>query len=173
MGLTRLANTGIDRVTAKRAKALEDVLQYGTSELLCYRAGEPPDLVACQQAVWQPWLDWTAERHGARLKVGAGVAHIPQPPEALAALRLAVARASDLELAGLGSAVQALGSLVLGLALWQGAITPDSATDAALLDELYQAAKWGQDREAARRRAALRHDVADAHRFLTLLRDGG
>ena len=173
MPLTRLANTGIDRVTAERAKAVEDVTRYGTAELMCYRAEEPPELVARQAAVWQPWLDWAAREIGAPLKLATGVVHVAQDPATITALRIAVARASDLELAGLGAAVQALGSLVLGLALWRGAIEPDAATDAALLDETFQAAKWGEDREAMQRRLALREEVRGAARFLTLLRDGG
>jgi chaperone required for assembly of F1-ATPase len=173
MALTRLANTAIDRVRQQRAKAVEDVARYGTSELLCYRADQPADLVAREAAVWQPWLDWVGARYGAHLRIGVGVVHVAQQPEAMTALRIAVAQAGDFELAALGSAVQALGSLVLGLALWQGALDADAAVDAALLDELYQAAKWGEDREAAQGRTALRRDVADAHRFFTLLQAGG
>jgi chaperone required for assembly of F1-ATPase len=173
MGLTRLANTAIDRVNQERAKAVEDVARYGTSELLCYRADEPPELVQRQTATWQPWLDWAGRRYGAQLRVGAGIVHIVQQPEALTALRMAVALASDMELAALGSAVQALGSLVLGLALWQGELDAGAAVDAALLDELFQAAKWGEDREAVQRRAALRREVVDAAHFLTLLRAAG
>jgi chaperone required for assembly of F1-ATPase len=173
MGLTRLANTAIDRVRQERAKAVEDVARYGTSELLCYRADKPADLVARQAAVWQPWLDWVGARYGAHFRTGTGVVHVAQPPETMAALRVAVAQASDFELAALGSAVQALGSLVLGLALWRGALDADAAADAALLDELYQAAKWGEDREAAQGRVALRRDVVEAQRFITLLQAGG
>jgi len=170
MGLTRLANTGIDRIASARAGVVEDVTSYGGSDLLCYRADQPAALAARQHASWQPWLDWVAERYGARLKVGTGVMHLPQHPTALAALRLAVATAGDLELAGLAAAVQAMGSLVLGLALWQGAIAAEQASDAALLDELFQAEKWGVDHEAAQRWAGLRRDIADAGRFLALLR---
>jgi chaperone required for assembly of F1-ATPase len=173
MPLTRLANTGIDRVATQRAKAVEDVTRYGTAELMCYRAAEPPELVARQAALWQPWLDWAAGELGAPFALTTGIMHVPQDPATITALRIAVARASDLELAGLGAAVQAMGSLVLGLALWHGVIEPDAATDAALLDETFQAAKWGEDREAVQQRLALRQEVRGAGRFLTLLRDGG
>jgi chaperone required for assembly of F1-ATPase len=173
MGLTRLGNTAIDRVRQERARAVEDVARYGTSELLCYRADQPADLAERQAAVWQPWLDWVGACHGAHFRTGTGVIHVGQPPETMAALRVAVAQASDFELAALGSAVQALGSLVLGLALWHGALDADAAADAALLDELYQAAKWGEDSEATQRWGALRRDVAEARRFFTLLQAGG
>lgn len=173
MGLTRLANTGIDRVAPERAKAVEDVTRYGGGEMMCYRADQPPELVARQAALWQPWLDWAAGTLGAPLRVTTGILHVAQEPAAIVALRIAVARASDLELAGLGAAVQALGSLVLGLALWHGAVAADAAVDAALLDETFQPEKWGEDREAVQRWQALREEVRAAGRFLTLLRGGG
>lgn len=173
MGLTRLANTGIDRVSADRARILEDLVAYGGSDLLCYRADTPADLASRQARIWQPWLDWAAERFGAPLTVRVGIVHVAQDPVSLQALRIALARASDLELAGVGAAAQPLGSLVLGLALWHGAIESDAAVDAALLDEIYQANRWGEDQETVRRHQGLRRDVGDAARFLTLLRDAG
>jgi chaperone required for assembly of F1-ATPase len=172
MGLTRLANTGLDRIRARRAQAVEEVARYGGTELMCYRAEAPPELVARQHARWQPWLDWAAAEFGAPLAVGTGIVHVAQEPAALAALRLAVARAGDLELAALGAMVQALGSLVLGLAVWRGALGPDQAVDLSQLDEAFQVERWGEDAEAASRLAALRRDIGDAARFLSLLRGG-
>ena len=172
MTLTRIANTGLDRIAAARAQSVEDVARYGATELLCYRADAPPELVARQQALWQPWLDWATAELGAPLAVGTGVVHVAQDPAALAALRLAVAAASDLELAALGVVVQSLGSLVLALAIWRGALAPDRAVELSQLDEVFQLERWGEDAEAAERRAALKRDVLNAARFLSLLRDG-
>src|SRR3982751_6017988 len=47
--LTRLAATGLDRVTTQRARVIEDTAKYGASDLLCYRATEPSSLVQRQQ----------------------------------------------------------------------------------------------------------------------------
>src|SRR5437016_1060463 len=56
--LTRLAATGLDRVTTQRERVIGDTAKYGESDLLCYRAGGPASLVERQQQVWQPLLDW-------------------------------------------------------------------------------------------------------------------
>src|SRR5690348_6951942 len=56
--LTRLAATGIDRVTKQRAQVIEDAAKYGGSDLLCYRATTPESLVKRQHEAWQPLLDW-------------------------------------------------------------------------------------------------------------------
>src|SRR5689334_16022286 len=88
--LTRLAATGLDRVGGQRERVIDDTAKYGGSDVLCYRATDPASLVQRQHEVWQPLLDWLAERYGASLKVGSGTSFVTQPPEALAALRAAV-----------------------------------------------------------------------------------
>ena len=58
-----------------------------------------------------------------------------------------------MRLAGLGIAVPALGSLVLGLALAAGEMDAETAYPLGALDELFQAEQWGDDYEAVDRRA--------------------
>src|SRR5438105_2576161 len=70
--LTRLAATGLDRVTAQRERVIDDTAKYGGSDLLCYRAPDPETLVRRQRDTWQPLLDSAAERCGARLGVASG-----------------------------------------------------------------------------------------------------
>ena len=49
-----------------RAAAIEEVVGYAGTDLLCYRAAAPFDLVERQQRVWQPLLEW-AGTYGVRL----------------------------------------------------------------------------------------------------------
>ena len=168
--LTRIAGTAQERVVPLAESVALELARYGESDLLCYRAVEPAELVAAEAAAWDVWLDWAAATYGARLLVGRGVVHVPQPPEALAALAAAVARCDVATLAGLGIVVPALGSLVLGLAVAAEAVTPEDAHATSVLDELYQAALWGEDEAAADARAAVARDVADAARFIRLAR---
>ncbi len=166
----RFAATALDRVAAARAETIDSVAAYGEADLLCYRAEGPMDLVAREQAAWQPLLDWAATRHGALLACAIGISYMPQQPSALAALRKVVAAQDDMTLTGLAMVVQITGSLVLGLALLEGRIDADEAFKLAELDESYQIEKWGEDAEAAERRAARRRDLSDAAAFLRLLR---
>src|SRR6185312_16026694 len=99
--LTRLAATGIDRVTTQRARVIEDTAKYGASDLLCYRATDPSSLVQRQATTWQPLLDWLAERYQAQLTVGSGTTFVTQPSEAVATLHAAVAAHGDLALSAL------------------------------------------------------------------------
>ncbi len=169
LALTGLVWTAIDRVGSDRARVVEEVATYAAHDLVCYRAAAPAELAARQQAVWQPLLDWATLSFEVRLAVTAGVVPIAQPPEALAALRAVVAAKSDLELTALSAAVTAAGSLVIGLALGAGRIDAAAAFEAAQLDESYQIERWGEDPEAARRRAAIHADLEAAERLMALL----
>lgn len=166
----RLVATAIDRVQPARAAHIDAMAAYGETELLCYRAKHPADLVERQHAAWQPLLDWAAERFDARLGNTAGVMPQRQPAASLAALRAAIAGYDDLLLAALAFAVQTSGSLVVGLAMVEGRLDADQAFAVAELDESYQIEQWGEDTEAARRRAARRVDLAQAARFIALVR---
>ena len=168
--LTRIAGTGQARIAPDPEPMVLELTRFGETDLLCYRAAAPAALAARQAAHWQPWLDWAASRHGARLAVTTGLVPVGQPPAALAVLAAALAAQGPLGLAALGVAVPALGSLVLGLALAEGALAPQQAHALATLDQTFQEEFWGTDAEALARRRRIGEDVAIAARFLELLR---
>jgi chaperone required for assembly of F1-ATPase len=172
MPLTQLAVTVLDRVADRRQEVTDELTAYGSTELLCYRAEHPTELAQRQAEGWQPLLDWLALRFDAPLAVTSGVGPRPQSPAALAALRAAIAERSPWELAALALATQAAGSIVLGLALIEGRIDAAAAWSLSLMDELYQAELWGEDREAIARRESIRRDLLAVETFLELLRQG-
>jgi chaperone required for assembly of F1-ATPase len=169
--LTRLAGTAQQRVAPDPAPTADAIARYGEHDVLCYRAATPEELVRRQARAWQPWLDWAALTYDAPLRVTTGIAPIRQHRDSVAALRRAVA-ALDVEvLAGLGVAVPALGSLVLGLAVAAGELEAPAAHALGALDELFQAEQWGEDAEAAARRVAVAADIALAARFIALTKE--
>ena len=170
MPLTRLAGTTIDRDAAQREAIVRQVADYAGTDLVCYRAAHPPALAARQRAVWQPLLDWAAERYEAPLTVTSGVIPSSQPPASLAAFTAAVAAYDDLALTALHAATTACGSLVIALALLEGRLDAAEAFAASQLDESFQIEAWGEDQEQAQRRAALSAEIAAAARFVLLLR---
>jgi chaperone required for assembly of F1-ATPase len=168
--LTRLASTAIDLVAGRRAEVVAEVARYAGTDLVCYRAVHPPELVQRQHQAWQPLIDWATLRYDAPLEVTAGVVPITQSSASLRALTAAVGLYPTLELAALHLATSACGSLVVALALVEGRLDVEAAFAASQLDESFEIEKWGEDAEQTRRRAALRDDMALAHRFLALLR---
>jgi chaperone required for assembly of F1-ATPase len=168
--LTRLASTAIDLVTARRPDVVAEVARYAGTDLVCYRAGHPPELAQRQNAAWQPLIDWATLRYDAPLEVTAGVVPIAQSPATLRAFAAAVESYAPLELAALHMATAACGSLVVALALIEGRLDVEQAFAASQLDETFEIEQWGEDAEQMRRRAALKNDMALAHRFIRLLR---
>jgi chaperone required for assembly of F1-ATPase len=168
--LTRLAGTAQERIAPNPDAVVDAIARYGETDLLCYRADSPRELVHRQAQRWQPWLDWAALTYDAPLRVTTGVSHVRQHHDSISALRHAVRQQDCDVLAGLGIAVPALGSLVLGLALAAGALDADTAFSLSVLDELFQAEQWGEDAEAVARRASVAADVALAARYIDLTR---
>ena len=169
MPLARLADLARDSAARDRAGFVDRVAAHAESDLLCYRAAHPEALARRQAACWQPLLDWVAARYGAALAVTAGISPVRQDPAALAALRRAVESADMWALAALHEAARACGSAVLALALRERRLNAEGAAAASQLDERFQAERWGEDAEAAARRAALAANIAAAARFLALL----
>jgi chaperone required for assembly of F1-ATPase len=162
MPLLRLANTVIDGVAVNRESVISAILRFGENDLTCYRAHQPPDLVARQREGWDPLLAWARQRWGAGLQITDGITHLDQPLEALAALRQAMAGYDPFTLAGLHVIASIAGSLVLGLAVVEGEISGAHAFALSRIDETYQAEKWGEDAEAAKRATALAHELDKA-----------
>ena len=169
MPLTRLSFAGIDGVKADRARVAEHALAFGRTDLLSYRAEAPRELVARQATAWDPLLDWATERFGAKLNITAGIMHVEQPAQALAAFRKAIDAHDDFALGALHTATTVTGSLVLALALADRRLTAAEAFAAATIDETFQAEKWGMDHEAEQRLKRHAAELSGAEIFLRLL----
>jgi chaperone required for assembly of F1-ATPase len=173
MPLLRLANSVIDGVTVNREGVVDAVMRFAENDLLCYRAHQPPDLVARQSAGWDPWLDWARRRHDANMTLAVGLNHVDQTPDALAALRQAVEALDPFALGAAHVIASITGSLVLALAVADGATTAAHVFELSRLDETYQAEKWGEDAEAAKRATALAHELDKAVELMAASRPVG
>lgn len=168
MPLTALANAAIDRVASDPRAFAAGLARYADSDLVCYRAETPEPLVARQAAIWDPVIGWAQRRYDVGIEVTAGVVHRAQPPAMLARLGDAVAAFDAWTLAALSPVVTLTGSLLLALALVEGAATPDAVWAAAHVDEDWQVEMWGEDALATQTRALRRADFDAATRFLSL-----
>ncbi|WP_210036052.1 ATP12 family chaperone protein [Methylobacterium sp. PvR107] len=167
MPLTRLANTAIDGVAPRHAAVVDDLCAYAATDLVAYRAGDPERLVAAQGAAWDPILAWARDELGVQVILSEGIRHVEQPPGTVRALSDAVAAVTDpFQLAGLHTLTTLTGSLLIGLAVLRGHLTPAQAWAAAHVDETYQAEVWGRDAEAEARHAARRSEFEAAADFV-------
>jgi chaperone required for assembly of F1-ATPase len=170
MPMMRLASSALDLVTPRRAAIEAELVTYAGTDLVCYRADHPPELIARQHAVWQPLLDWASLRFDAPLIVTSGILPVEQPPEVARAFASAVERYDPLLLTALHAATTACGSLVIGLALLEERLDAAAAFAAAQLEESFQIESWGEDAEQTARRAGLLEDIEATARFAALAR---
>jgi chaperone required for assembly of F1-ATPase len=167
MPATRLVNSALDGVAADPASARAEIVSHASSDLLCYRAGEPEKLVARQSDLWDPVLAWANAELGARFFVVQGISFVAQPRLSLAAVTRAVeAVPAPFALAALNLMTVLSGSALIALAVAHGSLEPDAAWAAAHVDEDVQIETWGEDAEAAVRRARRFADFAAAAELL-------
>lgn len=169
MPVTRIVNSALDAVQARRAEVIDDVVKYAASDLTCYRAGGPARLVAEQNVSWDPVILWAKDTMNVQFALAEGVIHVPQPQAALDAVRARVqAVESPIALAALHVMTTLTGSVLIALAHAAGRLDADEAWRAAHVDELYQESVWGEDYEAATRRQRREAEFKAASRVFRL-----
>ena len=168
MPLTRLLNITIDRIEADRDGILAELHAYTDTDLLYYRA---PDEVLRnrQEEDFGPLLGWYYETHKATFHLTEGVMPIAQPEASLAKIAAFFAAANAATLAALAMMVPMLGSSLLTVALWHGAIEVEHALKVARLDEDFQAEKWGMDVDTVANWNAKCRDIRAAVSYLALI----
>lgn len=159
MPVVRLVNTAIDGVATDLQAVLEDVMRFSGSDLVCYRADAPQELVQRQADAWDPILDWAQATLGARFILGEGIMHVAQPREAVTAVGIWLKQREDaFRLSSIHLMTSLTGSALIALAVEAGAITPDEGWKIAHVDEDWTNEHWGEDAEATARRIARRKD---------------
>lgn len=169
MPFTRAANSAIDRVTPHRAEVAALIADYGASDLVCYRADSPDELVARQAAAWDPILDWLAATFEVRLVTTAGLQFVAQPDAAIQILRAEVDRMTPFQLTALHDLVGLSGSLAIGLAATRDAFDIDTLWAASRIDESWQIAQWGADDEAEALARSKHADFLRAHELFNMI----
>ena len=158
MPCTRLMNVACEQTPTRRDDLIAEARRYSGTDLLCYRAENPSDLTARQEAQWGPLLDWAAGL-GIKLKSVRGIMAVTQDEAALDAMADQARALGDVDLTLLVHFISVFGSAVLGLAVMKGRLTAAQALDLSRLDELYQIEQWGEDEEAAERTAFIRRET--------------
>ncbi|MFS2154475.1 ATP12 family chaperone protein [Rhizobium sp. Rhizsp42] len=170
MPLTKLINTAIDGVSTDTQAVFEDILRFSGTDMLCYRAEGPEELVARQTKLWDPVLDWASNALGARFILAEGIVHQQQPQSAIAAFSAGLRKHDNaIALAVLHTITTLTGSALLALAFAEGELDETEVWSLAHLEEDWTIEHWGSDEEAEERRALRFIDFLAATRaFLAL-----
>jgi chaperone required for assembly of F1-ATPase len=170
MPLMQLASTMTDKCGGHDRPAMNaEIVKYAASDLICYFAATPPELVKRQEAEWLPLLDWLADRHGAKLERVTGIQYYNQPAESLEALNKAITGLNPAAFTVAQAATALCGSAVIALALLDGYLDADSAYRAATVDENYQLETWGEDALARKRLDHIKKELQSLAQFRDLI----
>lgn len=170
MPMTRRANVAIDKVAVQKTDVAEMLAAYGGSDLLCYRTEYPQELADRQAALWDPLLKWATRELSVSLNITCGVMPVAQNQEDLAAMAARVHAFDAFALTGFHDLVTNSGSLVIGFAATSGQFDITDLWQAAEVDDIWQAERWGADDDAAAALDKKHRDFGDAHNFYRFVR---
>lgn len=171
MPLTQLVCTMIDKAGGHERPDMEaEIIKYAGSDLICYFATHPADLVARQEKLWHPLLAWMQDEHGVVLKPVSGIQYVAQEPAAIEAVTHIVKGLDDASFTAAQAVTGITGSAVIALCMASGRIGAAQAFDAATVDETYQLEKWGEDELARKRLQKIEADLTGVEKFLFLVR---
>ncbi len=168
MPLTKLANTAIDHATTEKSKIAAEILEFAGSDMVCYRAESPAGLVLRQTTHWDPIIAWAKADMNVDLKTVSTITHKRQSPAALQALEAHITSLDPFSFVAVHNLATLTGSALLAIMVAAGKIPPDAAWLAANVDEDWQIETWGEDAEAAARRAGRFHEFSACVRFANL-----
>ena len=169
MPATRLAAGALALDAVGRAAAAERIASFAGTDLLCYFADWPSDLLERQERRWGPVIDWADDALGVRFHRTQGIVHEPQPQATLGRVAELAGAEDAFALTGLAAATALFGSAILAFALRRGQLTADAAFDLSRLDETFQEERWGVDAEAAARADAMAQEAVTLGRWFEAL----
>lgn len=166
MPLTRLINSALDGVTGREVEVRAAIVAYGGSDLLCYLAEGPRELIERQSQAWGEIHAWVKSAFAVELTLAVGIMPVMQSAAMLARLDSALGERGPLELAALHVMTASMGSLLLSLAVVHRRLDASQAWSLAHIDEDFQVEKWGRDAEAEARRAQRWSEIVAASQVL-------
>ncbi len=169
MPVVKLINSALEGGEATADALRKEVIKFAGNDLLLYRAESPRELVAEQERRWDDALVRVARHFNVAFQPTVGIIHQAQPGETLTRLDEAVADADILTLTALVSITGITSSGLLAISLRHGLIGADEAWAAAHVDEDHNIRLWGEDPEAAARRAQRRKEYDAALRVIELV----
>lgn len=164
-----MADHAIDTIAPDPSTVVEKLLAYAETDTLCYRADPDEAFWHRQQEVWEPLVTQMEQREGVRLERVCGIVHRPLKRETLDRLRARLVAMDPFTLAALENLTALAASLTIGLAALEPEADADALWDAANLEEDWQIERWGEDEEAAERRAHRRDSFLAARDFARAL----
>jgi len=144
MHLTALCATACDNPNRKsKVDLAQDFLQYVESDTLCYRVEHPREMVALQEKLWDPLLEWFCETYNVSIAATQTIIGPTVPEATLDKLTQHMISRRHETLYGFVFAVESLKSVILTLAVMEGRLGVEEAVRLSRLEVDYQTKQWG------------------------------
>jgi chaperone required for assembly of F1-ATPase len=167
--LTQIASIALDLAPQRRDALIEELTGYAGTDLICYRAGNIPELRTKQAELLDPVMQWAEIAFGLHFNITEGILPIAQPAENESKLKIVLAGWDGWKLAALAAAAKPLGSVLLALALTERHLDAQTAFDFAHLEESFESDAWGPDEEKDAKLLSLKLDTLAAGLFVSLV----
>lgn len=144
MPIMRLHAIAIDRAKLDYSLMIEDALRYAETDLVCY-VSDDASINARQHELFAPIHDWWNAQYNIPLATTMGLMPIAQDERLEGAIKQTLAAMHPLELAATAMVTPLLGSIIIALALYHGALNAEGACLAARIEEDIAAERYGID----------------------------
>ena len=143
MPVTQICFASLDRKRKEKKILLNKLIEYGMTDLLCYRDISGSELEKLQSKKWDKLLDWTQHEFNLDFKIVNGIMPVMQPTENYNTFFNELKKLDCFSLTALNDIVTLSGSLILGLLLLKKKIMSKQAWSLSKIDQDWQRSKWG------------------------------
>ena len=165
-----IISTSIDKFNNNRILYVNEILNFIDTDLICYRAEEPNDLVQWQSKNWDPILLKVEKYINNKIDVFKGIMPLKQNKGIKFKITKFLTKFSDLEIIALHKITNITGSIFLSLCILNNDIIKEKVFELSHLDELWQAENWGYEEEASNNREQINFELNRTMYFLDCLR---
>ena len=165
-----LISTAIDKISNDKVSYIENVLGFINTDLICYRADGPNELVDLQNSSWNPIISFIKKYLDVEVKFFTGVMPSKQSFEIFIRLKTLINSFSDIEISALHRMTNLTGSIFISICILKGDVLKNKAFELSFLDELYQAKNWGIEQESLDKRDKIAKELNRIISFVELIR---
>ena len=165
-----LISTAIDKISNDKVSYIENVLGFINTDLICYRADRPNELIDLQNSSWNPIISFIKKYIDVELKFFIGVMPSKQSLEIFNRLKTLINSFSDIEISALHRMTNLTGSIFISICILKGDVLKNEAFELSFLDELYQAKNWGIEEESLDKRDKIAKELNRIISFVELIR---
>ena len=141
-----LFSIAIDKIKNNKVTYINEICEYAFTDLICYRAEKPDELVQLQNDLWNPVLR-KLYKVDLKFKIVSGIMPVEQPINSINILKNRLRKLNELEISCLFELTKVTGSILLAYSMICNFFDKKYIYDCSFLDDIWQSKKWGMINE--------------------------